>query len=107
VIAIKYKNHRGNREENDNFPFVLCVFSAFSAVIFLAIEIKYKNHRASREESANFLCALCVFSAFSAVIFLAIEIKYKNHRGNREGNDNFPLLPLRLLRALCGYFPGD
>jgi hypothetical protein len=27
AIAIKYKNHRGNREENDNFPFVLCVFS--------------------------------------------------------------------------------
>jgi hypothetical protein len=28
---------------------VLCVFSAFSAVIFLAIENKYKNHRANRE----------------------------------------------------------
>jgi hypothetical protein len=33
---------------------VLCVFSAPSAVIFLAIEIKYKNHRVNREENTNF-----------------------------------------------------
>ncbi|MDY0335266.1 MAG: hypothetical protein RBR47_09955, partial [Bacteroidales bacterium] len=53
------KTTEKTEKETIIFLCFLCVFSAPSAVNFLAIEIKYKNHRVNREENANFpLCAL-------------------------------------------------